>query len=159
VVDSAIICVRSMPTMDPNRMTVTVPLGQPMAPNVAGSSKAILAFSTPAERERLLASGGGMARFTDNSIVDDEIFATELELIRDRGFAISDEESEVGAATIAVPVVLPEGEVRSSLAAIGPRDRIVALGENGMIEDMIRTAEVIAGLEQDTIAHALVPGL
>ncbi len=159
VVDCSIICVRSLPTIDPNRMTVTVPLGQPMAPNVAGSAKAILAFTLPADRERLLDSGGGMARFTDNSIVDDAPFEEEMELIRERGYAISDEESEIGAATIAVPIMLPGGEVRSSLAAIGPRDRIIALGEDGMVEDMIRTAEVIAGLELGTVADALVPGL
>src|ERR1700744_5380189 len=140
-------------------MTVTVPLGQPMAPNVAGSAKAILAFTEPSDRERLLASGGGMTRFTDNSIVEDEAFEGEMEAIRERGYAISDEESEIGAATIAVPIALPGGEVRSPLAAIGPRDRIIALGEDGMVEDMVRTAAVIAGLEQGTIADALVPGL
>jgi hypothetical protein len=49
--------------------------------------------------------------------------------------------------------------VRSALAAIGPRDRILALAEDGMIEDMVRTAAVIAGLEQGTTVDALVPGL
>jgi hypothetical protein len=49
--------------------------------------------------------------------------------------------------------------VRSALAAIGPRDRIIALAGDGLIEDMRRTAEVIAGLEQGTIVDALVPGL
>src|ERR1700709_953614 len=42
VVDDAIICVRSLPTIDPNRMTVTVPLGQPMAANVDGSGEGML---------------------------------------------------------------------------------------------------------------------
>src|ERR1700761_6664083 len=59
VVDDAIICVRSLPTVDPNRMTVTVPLGQPMAPNVAGSAKAILAFSSPGDHGRGNVAGGG----------------------------------------------------------------------------------------------------
>ncbi len=159
VVDDAIICVRSLPTIDPNRMTVTVPLGQPMAPHVAGSGKAILAYLSPAERQRLIAAGGGMARFTDNSIVDAEDFEAEMIRIRERGYAICDQEAEVGAATVAVPIVLPEGEVRSALAVIGPRDRIVAPAEEGMVADMMRTAEVIAGLEQGTIVDALVPGL
>src|ERR1700744_4498492 len=88
VVEDAIICVRSLPTSDPNRMTVTVPLGQPMAPNVAGSGKVILAFTLPADRERLLASGGGMTRFTENSIVEDEAFEAEIEAIRERGYPI-----------------------------------------------------------------------
>ena len=79
--------------------------------------------------------------------------------IRERGHAICDEESEIGAATVAVPIVLPDGTVRSALGAIGPRDRIVALAEDGMVEDMLRTAAVIAGLEQGTIVDALVPGL
>jgi IclR family transcriptional regulator, acetate operon repressor len=159
IVDDAIICVRALPTIDPNRMTVTVPLGQPMVPNVAGSAKAILAYVAPAERERLIAAGGGMARFTERSIVDDAEFAEEMERIRERGHAICDEESEIGAATVAVPVILPEGEVRTALGAIGPRDRIIAVAGEGMIEDMQRTAAVIAGLEQGTIAETLVPGL
>jgi IclR family acetate operon transcriptional repressor len=148
VVDDAIICVRSLPTVDPNRMTVTVPLGQP-----------ILAHLPPARRERLIAAGGGMVRFTDKSIVDAEDFESEMVRIRERGYAICDEESEIGAATIAVPIVLPDGEVRSALGTIGPRDRIVSLVEEGMIDDMTRTAEVIAGFEQGTIVDALVPGL
>jgi DNA-binding IclR family transcriptional regulator len=159
VVDDAIICVRSLPTIDPNRMTVTVPLGQPMAPNVAGSGKAILAHVSIEERERLIAAGGGMARFTENSIVDQEDFEAEMQLIRDRGHAICDEESEIGAATVALPIVLPDGMVRSALAVIGPRDRILALADDGLIEDMTRTAAVIAGLEQGSVVDALVPGL
>jgi IclR family acetate operon transcriptional repressor len=159
VVDDAIICVRSLPTIDPNRMTVTVPLGQPMAPNVAGSGKAILAHVASEERERLIAAGGGMASLTENSIIDQDDFEAEMELIRARGHAICDEESEIGAATVAVPIVLPEGSVRSALATIGPRDRILALAEDGLIEDMERTAAVIAGLEQGSIVDALVPGL
>ncbi len=159
VVDDAIICVRSLPTIDPNRMTVTVPLGQPMTPNVAGAGKAILAHVSSEERERLIAAGGGMARFAEKSIVDQEDFEAEMHLIRERGHAICDEEAEIGAATVAVPIVLPEGTVRSALGSIGPRDRIVALVEEGMVEDMARTAAVIAGLEQGTIVDALVPGL
>jgi IclR family transcriptional regulator, acetate operon repressor len=159
VVDDAIICVRALPTIDPNRMTVTVPLGQPMVPNVAGSAKAILAHVAPADRERLIAAGGGMARFTERSIVEPGAFEEEMARVRERGHAICDEESEIGAATVAVPIVLPDGTVRSALGAIGPRDRIVALAEDGMVDDMQRTAAVIAGLEQGTIADALVPGL
>jgi IclR family acetate operon transcriptional repressor len=159
VIDDAIICVRSLPTIDPNRMTVTVPLGQPMAPNVAGSGKAILAHVAEEDRGRLIEAGGGMARFTEKSIVEEHAFEEEIARIRERGYAICDEESEIGAATVAVPIVVPGGEVRSSLAAIGPRDRIIALADEGMVEDMVRTAAVIAGLEQGTIADALVPGL
>jgi IclR family acetate operon transcriptional repressor len=159
VVDDAIICVRSLPTIDPNRMTVTVPLGQPMAPNVAGSGKAILAHVSLDQRERLIEAGGGMLRFTEHSIVDAEDFESEMKRIRERGYAICDEESEIGAATVAVPIVLPEGTVRSALGTIGPRDRIVRLAEEGLVEDMERTAAVIAGLEQGTIVDALVPGL
>jgi DNA-binding IclR family transcriptional regulator len=138
---------------------VTVPLGQPMAPNVAGSGKAILAHVSPEERGRLIAAGGGMARFTENSIVDEEDFEAEMQRIREVGHAICDEESEIGAATVAVPIVVPEGKVRSALATIGPRDRIIAFAGDGLIEDMERTAAVIAGLEQGTIVDALVPGL
>jgi DNA-binding IclR family transcriptional regulator len=159
IVDDAIICVRSLPTIDPNRMTVTVPLGQPMAPNVAGSAKAILAHVSPAERERLIAAGGGMTRLTENSIVDVVEFENEMDRIQGCGHAICDEESEIGAATVAVPIVPPEGTVRSALAAIGPRDRILALAEDGLVEDMARTAAVIAGLELGTTVDALVPGL
>ena len=63
-----------------------------------------------------------------------------MERIRSRGHAVCDEESEIGAATVAVPVVLPDGTVRSALGAIGPRDRIVSIADEGMVEDMQRTA-------------------
>ncbi len=88
-----------------------------------------------------------MARLTEKSIVDVVEFENEMDRIRGCGHSICDEESEIGAATVAVPIVLPEGTVRSALAVIGPRDRILALAEDGLVEDMARTAAVIAGLE------------
>jgi DNA-binding IclR family transcriptional regulator len=100
-----------------------------------------------------------MARLTEKSIVDAVEFESEMDRIRGCGHSICDEESEIGAATVAVPIVLPEGMVRSALAVIGPRDRILALAEDGLVEDMARTAAVIAGLEPGTVVDALVPGL
>jgi len=118
VVDDAIICVRSLPTIDPNRMTVTVPLGNRWR-RTCGVREAILAHVPLDQRERLITAGGGMVRFTENSIVDAEDFESEMKRIRERGYAICDEESEIGAATVAVPILLPEGTVRSALGTIG----------------------------------------
>jgi IclR family acetate operon transcriptional repressor len=153
VVEDSIICTRSASAMDPHRMSVSVPLGQQMNPHAAASCKAILAFRSDGEREALLAAAGGLVRLTDRTIVDIEVLRRELDKIPSRGYAICDQEAEYGVATFAVPVIPGSGPVQSSLGVVGPRDRLFASRDAGLIDDMTEAAAAFAGVASELLAQ------
>jgi IclR family transcriptional regulator, acetate operon repressor len=90
----------------------------------SGVGKALLAAMTDGELERLLPEEGG-PRLTANTIVSRSALREDIALIRERGFAIDDEEHAVGLRCVAALVF---NELRVPMAAIsisGPATRIV----------------------------------
>jgi IclR family transcriptional regulator, acetate operon repressor len=98
-----------------------------------GVGKALLAAKTDGELEGLLPEGGAR-RLTANTIVSPSALREDIALIRERGFAVDDEEHAIGLRCVAALVF---NEFRESMAAIsisGPATRIspsniVRLGE------------------------------
>lgn len=146
VIDDAIVCTRSAIADEPTRMSVSVPLGRQMNPHAAASCKAILAFRPEAEQTRFVAAAGGLIRLTDRTITDSGVLGRELAKVPARGYAVCDQEAELGVAAFAVPVILAGGVVESSLGVVGPRDRLFASRGAGMIDEMLGAAESFAEL-------------
>lgn len=66
----------------------------------------------------------GLEAVTDNTITDpDDLFA-ELETVRERGYAINDQEHMDGLRGIAVPVYTPEDDLLGGLGVFGPTSRL-----------------------------------
>ncbi len=59
--------------------------------------------------------GGKLEKYTDNTITDFEKFRDELNMIKERGYAINNEELEVGLISIAVPIKDYTGEVIAAM--------------------------------------------
>lgn len=78
--------------------------------------KAILAFEEDWVREAILAQP--LEARTTHTHIDPERFRRELDQIRDRGYATAREEVRLGAASIAVPVFQPGGEVGAGLGLV-----------------------------------------
>ena len=57
---------------------------------------------------------------TEFSITDREAFRAEIELVRKRGFAVMDQENELGMRAVAVPVFNSQGHAFASLATAVP---------------------------------------
>ncbi|KAA9393501.1 IclR family transcriptional regulator [Kocuria coralli] len=57
---------------------------------------------------------------TDRTITDPQALAAELERVRERGWAGSDEEWEQHITAVAVPLRLPDGAVEAALTVTGP---------------------------------------
>ncbi len=89
----------------------------------SGVGKALLAAMTDRELERLLPEEGAR-RLTANTIVSRSALRGDIALIRERGFAVDDEEHAVGLRCVAALVF---NELREPMAAIsisGPATRI-----------------------------------
>jgi IclR family KDG regulon transcriptional repressor len=90
------------------------PVGARMPLSVGASSKVLVAYS----EESLLAEVMEKADWPEN--VSREAFRSQLERIREDGYAISVEEREAGTAAVAVPVFSRSGRLVAALAVSGP---------------------------------------
>lgn len=65
-------------------------------------------------------------KFTDTTITDKKALINEINAIRSRGYAIDNEESEVGLYCIAVPIKPDGGQALAAISISGPTVRMVA---------------------------------
>ena len=79
----------------PGRLQARSAIGGRVPLHCTGVGKAKMAFLGDEEVARIMARVG-LPRFTDNTIVDPERMRAELALIRRRGYAVDNEEHEVG---------------------------------------------------------------
>ncbi|MBV8341260.1 MAG: IclR family transcriptional regulator [Gammaproteobacteria bacterium] len=89
--------------------------GAVLRPHGCASGKLLLAFRPPAERARLLAVMP-LERFTERTITQRSVLASELDRIASAGYAVDNEEYVVGVACVAVPVRDGSGEVVAAVA-------------------------------------------
>lgn len=60
---------------------------------------------------------------TSNTIVDDTSLRSELQKVKNQGYALDMEELELGLICLAIPVCNPQGEVIAAISASGPSSR------------------------------------
>ena len=98
-------------------------LGNRMSAHSTGSGKVMLAFAAAEAAEGVLRRYG-MPSWTPRTITDAARFRDELSRIRAQGFALDDEEHEVGVRCLAVPVRDGSSQVVASLSVSGPVTRL-----------------------------------
>ena len=87
------------------------------------SGKVILAYLNPEERARIIQEKG-LKRLTPNTITAPSALKKELEEVRKRGYAVSDQEIYQGVKAIAAPIFDFQGKITASLGVAGPRERL-----------------------------------
>jgi DNA-binding IclR family transcriptional regulator len=98
------------------RVGLRTPIHAPAA------GKAMLAH-LPDERVAEIVDRHGLAPVTGNTITDPDRLHDELATIRDRGFALNDEETRPGLRAVGSAVVC-EGRVRGAVSVSGPLNRL-----------------------------------
>lgn len=121
-------------------------IGNRVPAHASGAGKAMLAYQPPAALAALFASAPYEA-LTPRTITDREALAAELERIRERGYAMDDEEYDEGVACVAAPIFGAGGVVEGALSVSGPVGRMqrLDLAEVGAAARSL-TAEVSAEL-------------
>jgi DNA-binding IclR family transcriptional regulator len=115
----------------------------------SSAGKAIAAFRPEVAKARLTA---GMRPFTGHTIVIPRMFLSELERVRERGYAISIDESELGLSSIGVPIRdQPDGEVIAAISAAGPTGRLLGDHESHHVRLMLNAGK--------QLTNALAAGL
>ncbi len=105
--------------------------------------KSIMAHRPRAEVEAIL-DRHGMPEVTESTITDREELFAALEEIRERGYAIDDEERVMGMRCVAAPIVDEEGRAIAAVSVSAPKSRM----QNEQFTDevperILRSANVI----------------
>jgi DNA-binding IclR family transcriptional regulator len=79
-----------------------------------------------------------MKPYTGHTIVIPKMFVDELARVRERGYAISIDEGELGLSSIGVPIRdQPEGEVIAAISTAGPTGRLLGDHETHHVRLML----------------------
>ncbi|HSE98003.1 MAG TPA: IclR family transcriptional regulator [Blastocatellia bacterium] len=113
-------------------------VGKRMDIHSTGVGKALVASLPRAEIEALL-KARGLKKITPRTITTAASFLRELDKVRERGYAVDDEENSLGARCVAAPVVDGAGRV---IAAIGVSGTINQIDRASIskVADMTREA-------------------
>ncbi len=104
---------------------MSVALGLPYPLHAGASSKAFLAFLTPAEVDAYL-SGPALTALTPKTVIDPRKLRKELAAIREAGYAQSFGERMEGAGAVAAPVFGRDGTPAGVISVCGPIERFRA---------------------------------
>lgn len=88
-----------------------------------GLGKALLAHE-PEEAVTSWARRQSFAAYTPTTLTDPDALVADLRTIRERGYAIDDQEREVGVRCVAAPIRDADGRVVAALSAAGPSQRL-----------------------------------
>lgn len=91
--------------------------------HASGIGKALLAEQPAARRDAILRATGLVA-FTERTLTDATALAADLTATRDRGYAIDNEEKNLGMICIAAAVFDHNGEAIAGLSISGPANRM-----------------------------------
>jgi DNA-binding IclR family transcriptional regulator len=115
--------------------------------HACSSAKAIAAYLPEEVRGDLLS--GDNERFNAATLTERQAVLDELEITRERGYAVCAEEIDEGVVSIAVPVSIPEIGVVFSLGVVGPARRL----ESSSFESFARDLKDTARQAASTIQH------
>lgn len=122
-------------------MQMFTEVGNQVSLHATGVGKAILSTFPDAELPPLL-SRLQLRQLTEFTITDPNELLAEIQRIRARGYAIDNQEHELGIRCAAVPV---PGNLRLALSASGPPQRITDAWMDAAVPRLQALAEEIAG--------------
>ena len=108
--------------------------------------KAVLAH-LPRSRVEGIVDRHGLPAETDNSITDEGTLFEELDRVRERGYAVDDEERLKGLRCVAVPVRTSDGRVLGAISISSPRSRMKGERLEREIPEMIQNAANVVELD------------
>jgi IclR family acetate operon transcriptional repressor len=97
--------------------------GTRQALHASASTKAILAWCAPDERDAVLA-GASFPRFTEHTITSAAAFRRELAVVRARGYGVDRGEAMHGVHCVAAPVLNRQRMPVAAITVTGPDDRL-----------------------------------
>ncbi len=123
-----VVYVAQVPSRHSMRMFTEV--GRRVLPHSTGVGKALLA-GLPDRDVRELLGRTGMPAATERTLTDPDAFLAALVTVRELGFAVDDNEQEIGVRCIAVPV--PAAPTAAAISVSGPAGRVTDAATEKMV--------------------------
>jgi len=121
----------------PDDLVQILEVGAAIPWHACALGQAIAAYLGEESRAGLLA--GGLPQLTGRTVVEPAALATVLDEVRERGYAVEDQEATVGDGGIAAPVFDWTGRAVGALGIVGPAERLLAPGTTGKLTDAVRS--------------------
>jgi IclR family acetate operon transcriptional repressor len=134
-----VVYVAQAPSRHSMRMFTEV--GRRVLPHSTGVGKALLADVPPDEVRALLARTG-MPAATERTITEPDAFLAELERVRGLGYALDDNEQEVGVRCLAVTV--PGSPTAAAISISGPAGRVTEAATDKIVPVLHEVAQRLA---------------
>jgi IclR family acetate operon transcriptional repressor len=106
----------------PHRLRWVANIGERMPYYASASGKVMLAF-LPLQQQKAIIKSTAMERLTPNTTTDPKVLFQELDVIKNRGFAVSEGERVEGVSCVAAPIFEPAGKVIGGITISGPLTR------------------------------------
>jgi IclR family acetate operon transcriptional repressor len=154
------VCLERVESSQPLRLSVQ--RGRDLPLHAGASQKALLAFMPDAEAEAILA--GPLEKLCDATIDDPQRLREELRAVRERGWATSFEETNVGVWGLAMTLLDKRGRAVAAIGVAGPRERLPSEIDPWLeiLEDAIAriaAAQALRPSYPPDRAHPVRPGL
>jgi IclR family KDG regulon transcriptional repressor len=128
---------------------ITAPVGTTI-PLLAGAvGKAFLSSMDEAQAVKIVESRG-LPRFTKNSIVDPQTYFEELKKVRQKGYAVDDEEYILGVRAVASPL-MGLGQLKSAIWVVGFKAALDERKMRAITGATRKTAQAISHRIQDQL--------
>ena len=145
-----VVYVGQVPSRHSMRMFTEV--GRRVQPHCTAVGKVLLA-QLPGEHAARVLGTGPLASHTEHTVTDPATLLAQFPRIRSRGYAIDDQEQELGVRCVAV--VVPGAPTATALSVSGPEGRIRAMEESWMTSRMqeiaARLGRRLGGTEPDPV--------
>jgi DNA-binding IclR family transcriptional regulator len=130
-------------------LNITAPVGSTI-PLFAGAAGKVFLASMPDEQAEKIVRTKGLPRFTDNSIVDMDMYFSELRQVKEKGYAVDDEEYIMGVRAVASPLI-GLGQLRSAIWAVGFKASLDDKQMQVLTQETHTAAKVISQRIQDQL--------
>lgn len=124
-------------------LTIAARVGRHLPAHCTASGKVLLAFLPPAVVEPIL--NAPLAAYTEKTITSPARLREELEATRQRGYALDDEEFEVGIRAVSAPIWDIDGNLIAALSMPGPTNRITPERIPEIAQALVEAAEAVSG--------------
>ena len=121
---------------------MTSKIGLKIPLHASASGKLILAYLKEKDLDDVLKKIE-LVRYTENTLSDLNTLKQNLGTVRKQGYALENEEVELGLYTIAAPIFNHRGEIMGTISVLGPTVRIRE-NEDNIITDLILYSKKIS---------------
>lgn len=117
-------------------------LGSRAPAHCTSVGKALLAYQAPEVIQQVI--DNGLQRYTPNTITEGPRLLEELASVRQKGYAIDDEEIESGLRCVAAPIRNHSGRVVAAISVAAPVQRMTKKNLQTTVPSVVAAAEAIS---------------